>query len=55
MNFDLSEEQTMIQDSVARFVQDNYELENRTKLVASKYEIAPTASPAVKRQNRRSA
>ncbi len=36
MNFELSEEQQLLQDSVARFVQDNYELENRTKLVASK-------------------
>jgi alkylation response protein AidB-like acyl-CoA dehydrogenase len=36
VNFELSEEQQLLQDSVARFVQDNYELENRTKLVASK-------------------
>ena len=36
MDFELSEEQQLLQDSVARFVQDNYELENRTKLVASK-------------------
>ena len=36
MNFELSEEQQLLQDSVARFVQDNYELENRTRLVASK-------------------
>ncbi len=36
MNFDLSEEQQMLQDSVARFVQDNYELEKRIKLVAGK-------------------
>ncbi|MEM8767173.1 MAG: acyl-CoA dehydrogenase family protein [Pseudomonadota bacterium] len=35
MNFELSEEQQLLQDSVARFVQDNYELENRSKLVAS--------------------
>ena len=34
MNFNLSEEQTMIQDSVARFVQDNYELEKRSTLAA---------------------
>jgi alkylation response protein AidB-like acyl-CoA dehydrogenase len=32
MNFELSEEQKLIQDSVARFVQDNYELETRRKL-----------------------
>lgn len=31
MNFDLSEEQQLIQDSVARFVADNYHLENRRK------------------------
>jgi len=31
VNFDLSEEQQLIQDSVARFVADNYELEKRRK------------------------
>jgi alkylation response protein AidB-like acyl-CoA dehydrogenase len=36
MNFELTEEQQMLQDSVARFVQDNYELEKRTKLTSSK-------------------
>lgn len=36
MNFELSEEQQMLQDSVARFVTDNYELEKRTKLSAGK-------------------
>lgn len=35
MNFELSDEQQLLQDSVARFVQDNYELENRIKLVAT--------------------
>lgn len=34
MNFDLSEEQQLIQDSVARFVADNYELEKRRKQAA---------------------
>ena len=34
MNFNLSEEQGMIQDSIARFVQDNYELDQRNKVVA---------------------
>ncbi|MDK1023839.1 MAG: acyl-CoA dehydrogenase family protein [Gammaproteobacteria bacterium] len=29
MNFDLSEEQRMIQESVARFIKDNYDLESR--------------------------
>ena len=36
MNFELSEEQKLLQDSVARFVRDNYELEKRSKLVATK-------------------
>ena len=36
MNFELTEEQQMLQDSVARFVQDNYELEARTTLAATK-------------------
>ena len=31
MNFNLSEEQTMIQDSVARFVQDNYAFDQRDR------------------------
>ena len=35
MNFELTDEQQMLQDSVARFVADNYELEKRTALVAS--------------------
>ena len=34
MNFNLSEEQTMIQDSIARFVQDNYNYEQRNAVVA---------------------
>ncbi|MEP5566556.1 MAG: acyl-CoA dehydrogenase [Halioglobus sp.] len=34
MNFNLSEEQTMIQDSVARFVQDNYAFDQRNAAVA---------------------
>jgi alkylation response protein AidB-like acyl-CoA dehydrogenase len=34
MNFNLSEEQTMIQDSVARFVQDNYTFDKRNATVA---------------------
>ncbi len=32
MNFELSDEQKLIQESVARFIQDNYELEKRRKL-----------------------
>lgn len=34
MNFNLSEEQTMIRESIVRFVQQNYELEQRNKVVA---------------------
>ena len=34
MNFNLSEEQTMIQDSIARFVQDNYSFEQRNATAA---------------------
>ena len=34
MNFDLSEEQTMIKDSIARFVQDNYAYDQRNQVVA---------------------
>jgi alkylation response protein AidB-like acyl-CoA dehydrogenase len=36
MNFELTDEQQLLQDSVARFVQDNYDLESRTKSAASK-------------------
>ena len=36
MNFELSEEQQLVIDSVQRFVNDNYELEKRQKLAASK-------------------
>lgn len=36
MNFELSEEQQLLQDSVARFVQDNYPLESRSKLAGSR-------------------
>lgn len=32
MNFELNDEQKLIQESVARFIQDNYELEKRRKL-----------------------
>ncbi|MDP6376349.1 MAG: acyl-CoA dehydrogenase family protein [Pseudomonadales bacterium] len=36
MNFDLTEEQQLIQDSVARFVSDNYDLKSRLTLAGSK-------------------
>ncbi|MFK7831245.1 MAG: acyl-CoA dehydrogenase family protein [Congregibacter sp.] len=35
MNFDFSEEQTMLRDSVARFVQDGYDFDTRRAIVAS--------------------
>jgi len=35
MNFDLTEEQQLLEDSVARFVADNYALEKRIKLAGS--------------------
>ncbi|WP_439101817.1 acyl-CoA dehydrogenase family protein, partial [Congregibacter sp.] len=35
MNFDFSEEQTMLRDSVARFVQDDYDFDTRRGIVAS--------------------
>lgn len=41
MNFDLSEEQTMIRESIARFVQQNYELEQRNKVVANEHAYSP--------------
>ncbi|MDH3642807.1 MAG: acyl-CoA dehydrogenase family protein [Gammaproteobacteria bacterium] len=36
MNFDTTEEQQLLQDSVTRFVQDNYDLESRMKLSTAK-------------------
>lgn len=36
MNFELSEEQQMVADSIERFVQENYALETRTAIVAGK-------------------
>ncbi len=35
MNFDFTEEQGMLRDSVARFVQDNYDFETRRRIAAS--------------------
>jgi alkylation response protein AidB-like acyl-CoA dehydrogenase len=37
MNFNLSEEQVMIQDSIVRFVADNYELDQRNATVAQEH------------------
>ena len=35
MNFDFTEEQTMIKDSVARFVRDEYDFDTRRAIVSS--------------------
>jgi len=35
MNFDFSEEQIMLRDSVARYIQDDYDFDTRNKIVAS--------------------
>jgi alkylation response protein AidB-like acyl-CoA dehydrogenase len=35
MNFDFTEEQQMVRDSIARFVQDDYDWETRKAIVAS--------------------
>ena len=35
MNFDFSEEQNMLRDSVARFIQDDYDFDTRRKIAAS--------------------
>ena len=40
MNFDFTEEQTMIKDSVSRFVRDEYDFDTRTKIVGSKEGIS---------------
>ncbi|NND66582.1 MAG: pimeloyl-CoA dehydrogenase small subunit, partial [Halioglobus sp.] len=37
MNFNLSEEQALIRDSIARFVQDNYEFDKRNQYVAMEH------------------
>ena len=42
MNFELSEEQKMIQQSVERFVQENYDLSNRIKTVSYTHLTLPT-------------
>ena len=40
MNFEFSEEQTMIKDSVSRFVRDEYDFDTRTKIVGSEEGIS---------------
>lgn len=41
MNFNLSEEQTLIKDSIARFVADNYDFEQRNRAVAMEHGYSP--------------
>lgn len=36
MDFDFTEEQTLLQDSIAKFVQENYDLPSRSKLIKTK-------------------
>ena len=43
MNFDFSEEQQMVRDSIARFVQDDYDWDTRRAIVASDTGISDTA------------
>ena len=40
MNFEFSEEQTMIKDSVARFVRDEYDIDTRRKIINSEEGIS---------------
>ena len=41
MNFNLSEEQTLIKDSIARFVAENYDFDARNKVVATEHGFSP--------------
>lgn len=41
MNFNLSEEQALIRDSIARFVQDNYGFDKRNQYVAMEHGFSP--------------
>jgi alkylation response protein AidB-like acyl-CoA dehydrogenase len=41
MNFNLSEEQNLIKDSIARFVADNYDFEQRNRAVAMDHGFSP--------------
>jgi alkylation response protein AidB-like acyl-CoA dehydrogenase len=42
MNFNLSEEQAMIKDSVTRFIADDYDFDQRTKNVAREHGFNPS-------------
>ena len=41
MNFDFTEEQQMVRDSIARFVQDDYDWDTRKAIVASERGLSP--------------
>ena len=41
MNFDFSEEQSMLRDSVAKYVQDDYDWETRKAIAASDGGMSP--------------
>jgi len=41
MNFDFTEEQQMVRDSIARFVQDDYDWDTRKSIVASEKGLSP--------------
>ncbi|MBT5488216.1 MAG: pimeloyl-CoA dehydrogenase small subunit [Halieaceae bacterium] len=41
MNFDFTEEQQMVRDSIARFVQDDYDWDTRKAIVASEKGLSP--------------
>ena len=43
MNFDFSEEQQMLRDSVSRYVQNEYDFAERSKIVASEQGMSPEA------------
>ena len=43
MNFNFTEEQAMIKDSVARFIADDYDFDQRTKNVAMEHGFNPSS------------
>ena len=45
MNFDFTEEQTMLRDSVARFVQDEYDFDTRRAIADSEQGFSPEDRP----------
>ena len=43
MNFDFTEEQQLLQDSVGKFLERNYSFETRREIVASRVGYSPLA------------